>query len=70
VRSRAGNPKFEARISKQIQNPKFEIQDLSGETGSFVRRPSQAMRFEQWVIRILNLFRISDFEFRIWDWRK
>ncbi len=44
------NPKFEIRIPKQIRNTKIQIKEMS--------------LFRILVIRILNLFRASDFGFR------
>src|SRR5438477_11974037 len=50
----------------KIRNPKLEIRNKFK-----ARNPkSQTKRFRTLVLRIWDLFRISDFGFRIWRWAR
>jgi len=62
---RLADPKSEIRNSKFETNPKFKMEMIQTRHGFRERERMSVPGFEHLSLRILNLFRISDFEFRV-----
>ena len=68
MRTSSKNPKLEYRNTKQTKKLKFELRIPKSETGA-KRIPKSLNEFVSHFVFFdhLNLFRVSDFEFRVWS---